>query len=101
MNRYTMALELAVIRGDREAINRETERLMQAIADDLCAVTRKYNGSAFHGLILAVVDSFAASLRLIADEQDLKIAEELSKRTTACTIDARGVAGNANREGTT
>lgn len=100
MSRYTIALDMAVMRGDREAINRETERLMQAVADELCAVTRKYSDSAYAGLILAVVDSFAASLRLIADEQDLKIAAELSKRITACTIDARGVAGNANGEGT-
>ena len=64
---------------------------MQAIANDLSAVTRKYgNDSAYHGLILAVVDSFAASLRLIADEQDLAIAAEISKRLTACTIDTRG-----------
>ncbi len=41
-------------------------------------------------MILAVVDSFAASLRLIADEQDLQIAEALSKRLTACTITPRG-----------
>lgn len=91
MNPYTRNLELAILSEDCERINRETERLMQAIADDLSAVTRKYGtDSAFHGLILAVVDSFAASLRLIADEQDLAIAEELSKHLTACTIDARG-----------
>lgn len=91
MNPYTRNLELAILSGDGERINRETERLMQAIADDLSAVTRKFGtDSAFHGLILAVVDSFAASLRLIADEQDLQIAAELSKRLTACTIDARG-----------
>lgn len=91
MNPYTRDLDLAVMSDDGEAINRETERLMQAIANDLSAVTRKYGtDSAFHGLILAVVDSFAASLRLIADEQDLAIAEELSKHLTACTIDARG-----------
>lgn len=92
MNPYTRNLELAVLSQDSERINRETERLMQAIANDLSTVTRKYGtDSAFHGLILAVVDSFAASLRLIADEQDLAIAEEMSKRITACTIDARGV----------
>ena len=91
MNLYTRDLELAILSGDGERINRETERLMQAIANDLSAVTRKYDtNSAFHGLILAVVDSFAASLRLIADEQDLAIAEELSKHLIACTIDARG-----------
>jgi hypothetical protein len=90
MNPYTRNLELAILSGNGERINRETERLMQAIANDLSAVTRKYGtGSAFHGLILAVVDSFAASLRLIADEQDLAIAEELSKHLTACTIDTR------------
>ena len=90
MNPYTRNLGLAVLSGDGKRINRETERLMQTIADDLSAVTRKYGtDSAFRGLILAVVDSFAASLRLIADEQDLAIAEELSKRLTTCTIDAR------------
>ena len=91
MNPYTRNLELAILSKDGERINRETERLMQAIANDLSAVTRKYGtDSAFHGLILAVVDSFAASLRLIADEQDLQIAEVLSKHLTTCTIDARG-----------
>lgn len=91
MNPYTRNLELAVLSEDGERINRETERLMQEIANDLSAVTRKYgNDSAFHGLILAVVDSFAASLRLIADEQDLAIAEEISKHLTARTIDTRG-----------
>lgn len=91
MNPYTRDLDLAVMREDGEAINRETERLMQAIANDLSAVTRKYGtDSAYHGLILAVVDSFAASLRLIANEQDLAIAEELSKHLITCTIDARG-----------
>lgn len=91
MNPYTRNLELAVLSENCERINRETESLMQAIANDLSAVTRKYGtDSAFHGLILAVVDSFAASLRLIADEQDLAIAEEISKHVTACTIDTRG-----------
>lgn len=89
MNPYTMDLVLAVMSDDGERINRETERLMQAIANDLSAVTRKY-GSTYHGLILTVVDSFAASLRLIADEQDLQIAAEISKHVTACTINSRG-----------
>lgn len=82
------ALKAAVLVGEKTAIVRETERLMQAVADDLSAVTRKY-GPEFHGLLLAAVDSFAASLRLIADETDLSIAEELSKHLTTCTIDAR------------
>ena len=91
MNPYTMDLDLAVMSDDGERINRETERLMQAIANDLTAVSQKYgNGSAYWGLIIATVDSFAASLRLIADEQDLQIAAEISKHVTACTIDARG-----------
>lgn len=91
MNPYTMALDLAVLSQDSERINRETERLMQAIANDLSAVSQKYgNGSTYWGLVIATVDSFAASLRLIADEQDLAIAEEISKHVTACTIDARG-----------
>ena len=89
MNPYTRDLDLAVMSDDGEAINREPDRLVQAIANDLSAVTRKY-GSTYHGLILAVVDSFAASLRLIADEQDLAIAEEISKHVIACTIDTRG-----------
>ena len=89
------ALRAAVLRGDHPAIHRETERLMQAVAIDLSRVTRKY-GPELHGLLLAVVDSFAASLRLLADEADLAIAAELSKRIQSVTV---GVVADRDKEG--
>lgn len=88
-NPYTLALELAALSGDHDAIHRETERFMQAVADDFSAVTRKY-GPQFTGLLICVAESFAASLRLIGDETDLAIAEQLRQKTEAVTIMPKG-----------
>ena len=81
----TDALRVAVESGDAERIALETQNLMQAVANDLSAVTRKY-GSEVNGLLIATVESFAASLRLIADDADLQIAEMISRHTETCTI---------------
>lgn len=84
----TAALRRAVLSGDHDAVNRETERLLQAMAFDLCHVSSKY-GSDFHGLLMAAVESYLESLRQIADPQDLAIYQTLRDRITAVTVDSR------------
>lgn len=86
-NNPTAALKRAILNDDRQAIRRETEKLMQAMAFDLCRVSSKY-GPDFHGVMMVVTESFLEILRQIADQADLQIYETLRERTTSITVDS-------------
>lgn len=84
-SQYKTALAAAMESHDQQCFRDLTEAMMQEMSNDFPAVTQKW-GPDFHGYLLTVADAFAASLRLIADENDISINRILARRLETCVI---------------
>lgn len=76
---------MAIHKNDKELSNRLTQKYCQEIANEFSRVSRDYGG-VFHGVVLAVAESFVESLKQTADAQDIKIYHLVREKSTVITL---------------
>lgn len=84
MTRTGEQLLMAIRKNDMELSVRLTQQYCQEIANEFSRIGRAYGG-VFHGVVLAVAESFVESLKQTADEQDIAIYHLVREKSTAIT----------------
>ena len=84
MTRTGEQLLIAIRKNDKELSHRLSQQYCQEIANEFSRISRVYGG-AFHGVVLAVAESFVESLKQTADAQDIKIYHLVRGKSTVIT----------------
>lgn len=85
MTRTGEQLLIAIRRNDKELSHRLAQQYCQEIANEFSLIGRTYGG-AFHGVVLAVTESFVESLKQTADAKDIKIYHLVRGKSTVVTV---------------
>ena len=85
MTRTGEQLLIAIRRNDTELSHRLAQQYCQEIANEFSLI-RSASGGVFHGVVLAVAESFVESLKKTADEQDIEIYHHVREKSTVVTV---------------
>lgn len=84
MTRTGEQLLIAIRKNDKELSAHLSQQYCQEIANEFSRIGRAYGG-VFHGVVLAVAESFVESLKQTADAQDIKIYHLVQEKSTVIT----------------
>ena len=85
MTRTGAQLLMAIRENDKELSHRLAQQYCQEIANEFSRIGRAYGG-VFHGVVLAVAESFVESLKQTADAQDIEIYHLVREISAVITV---------------